>query len=860
MSSAETFGFMTDHLQPRANASTGLTQFQILEIGKPYKAKLIKMGSDQYSVHEQRWEVMHNDPIALFLWQRYMDEVTAKPDKFYALNEEGQPEEIMADIGERWDLLNMNIMLKDIGKYIIFDGFCLNERFITPSGGIDYNCYGFFHTQPNYWDRVNMPMPEMFADHNKIARYKIWYIPRPLGVIYDNTYNMHAVERFITPGQMNLPLEGYDFDHFTRGSFNEGLGNPRAQGIWDSMTMLRKYSWSDYRRSLGLPQLQFPSDMDEGLVEDMMNAVAHWDENDALGIPLRINPTSQETEPYPAFFERTPDQTGAVPKGDPTTGGTLLRSAEWSRFLAYTGYSETKIVGSQPGAVEGSKLDLTRDDRVDIREFQNLVPIKKELLKWLLDVGKLEGCDPESLMYIEEMNYDIKCHIEWEVLENMEAEAEMMEEEAENQAEIGAERSNAAIIFNRNMDITDFLMACIRDNAAMPMTPVMSSWIKGIGFKDDKLYMETHEYQYTKGASGGRHFTGGGKYEYSGEDAEAIYQNWVLSDSKGGFWWDSIRDQLGPSNKVGRIPLPKMFGAQDYNKRARADQKYKVEGDPSETRLEAPGLSREGFKIKPSKTKPTPTSGQGVDKPKKVFPTIKKKGKGRPASRGAPTKAAVKRKTGTAARPARGRATANAFFNTNSFKDFNGMIKDKYGAGMSETTFTNMRRFFTEEFNFRYNSMSLVKVMDFNTDLWYPDGNGGKFRERACKNAFKAIETHEGPLKLYEDRAHGGEHIVVGTYKYSWEDGAPMAVFDYDKELILNNVSSNSPIAMRINAGLEPEMSTEYFTGKSVMHDGILRQVGIKDEYGRPRFRGIAIVDEGNCNSGQCPSVGVSEA
>jgi len=177
-----------------------------------------------------------------------------------------------------------------------------------------------------------------------------------------------------------------------------------------------------------------------------------------------------------------------------------------------------------------------------------------------------------------------------------------------------------------------------------------------------------------------------------------------------------------------------------------------------------------------------------------------------------------------------------------------------------------MRRFFTEEFNFRYNSMSLVKVMDFNTDLWYPNGKGGYFRERVCKNAFKEIEDHSGPLKLYENRTHGkynglgDDYIVVGTYEYSWVDDTPIAKFDYDKELILENVSPTSTIAMRINAGLEPEMSTEYFTGKSVMHEGIMRQVGIKDDYGRPRFRGIAIVDEGKCNSGQCPSVGVSEA
>ena len=97
----------------------------------------------------------------------------------------------------------------------------------------------------------------------------------------------------------------------------------------------------------------------------------------------------------------------------------------------------------------------------------------------------------------------------------------------------------------------------------MPMTPVQSSWIKGIGYDSDRglAYMETHQ---------------GYRYRRPMDDVAQTYQDWVQSGSKGGYWWDFLADRNPPWERVGRIPLPKFLGYEGYQEATQQMQEYKT--------------------------------------------------------------------------------------------------------------------------------------------------------------------------------------------------------------------------------------------------------------------------------------------
>ncbi|MFX0208517.1 MAG: hypothetical protein ACFFDT_21210, partial [Candidatus Hodarchaeota archaeon] len=154
----------------------------------------------------------------------------------------------------------------------------------------------------------------------------------------------------------------------------------------------------------------------------------------------------------------------------------------------------------------------------------------------------------------------------------------------------------------------------------------------------------------------------------------------------------------------------------------------------------------------------------------------------------------------------------------------------------------------------RYNSISIGNPMAFGIPLYY-DIDGKISEEYPCPEAWQKIENHTGNLWLYEDLGHGGDRITVGTYEYyGWDEelDSPIVVFDYDDKLIRQKISNtDSEIIKRLDTGLEPEMSTEYYC-KTVDREGKTFQVDFRDAQGRPRFDGIAIVEFGNCPAGHC--------
>jgi hypothetical protein len=806
---------------------TGLTteQIEMGTWGTAYVPDLIKRRRERYHSREHRFAVVTSDPIAIFVGERYIEEMCGKPFKSYDVDIEGNPDEVMMDLWERWDQLKANEPLQAFYSKISYDGYCLARLMLEEMGSYSYKAYGFFESPPDYWKRINMRGTRF---HNVIYQYYVNYIPRPNGFEYMGNYNVHAEEEWLSPMDPG-------FFHFYRKLWNKGVGRPRIQGIWASLTMLRKISFADYRRSSIFNTFLYPEDWDaEKGLEEMIEAASRADEMTGIAMPMRVNPLTKEVEEWPRFFDRTMDQTGAMPRADASAGGTLLRNSEYARVLIALGYTETKLVGSQPGEVTGSKLDLTRDDEVDIREFQFVVPMIKQMNLWFLENGFLEGLEAETLERVMNGDYEIKCHVEWEVLENQVREAELAAEEMENQAEGQAARQNSAMKWNSAVE--EALIHAFITNSAMPMTPVMSSWLKRIGFSDSQLFMETHE---------------GYKYQKPRMDAEMQYHQWTQSGSKGGYYWDNFVDRAPPWQRIGGFPshLEGGYGEGYDWTESEATKEHKIEGAPKQGILGA-GLTREPLKAKFPKTQKSSKGGKKMDQPAKR----KTKGSSRPtpaigdvaAIRSAGTTPAIRR---------------HAAIDDLSFSKANAMMTEASGEGMSSKTwarFKKMLDLFEVSNNFRVNSEVIGNPMSFDVVLKYNTPKGVS-NELVCKKEWQKIVAHEGDLYLYEDLKHGGRKYNVGQYKYWYDDDKDEPVTSYNREEVYNSVrelldswdKKNTRMYNRMLKGLPLSLSTEYYC-KTIKHNGKLYQTEFHDGHGEPTLKGIAVVDIGNCDEPFC--------
>ena len=190
-----------------------------------------------------------------------------------------------------------------------------------------------------------------------------------------------------------------------------------------------------------------------------------------------------------------------------------------------------------------------------------------------------------------------------------------------------------------------------------------------------------------------------------------------------------------------------------------------------------------------------------------------------------------------------------------SYKRYNALALEVFGEGIGNKTWQKQRKIQDHlklHYKLRFNSISLGNVMNFDIPLLYIF-NGKKVHEFACKEEFKKIRKHNGSLFLYSDMAHGGRRTIVGEYEYFWdkEKDMPMGRLNYDKEKILALVPEDSQIAQRLNAGLTPEISTEYYADNKMI-EGKNMQFRFRNIDGDNVFRGIAIVNKGNCGPPFC--------
>lgn len=853
---------VNNQLGIRQNASAGLTIEQIeSEYGRSYMGYLIRARRERYNNREHRHDVMTSDPIARFVTKRFVAEVTAKPFKSYDIDVEGNPEEIMMDFWERWDLLNMNEPLRAIYPNLGGDGYCLGFLYSTINKTVGYKAFGFYECPPEFWKRYNLRLSEF---HNVIYEQRIYQVPVPAGYEYLGNYNIHAEEMILYPGQ----TPGYF--HFTRDNWNYGIGVPRIQGIWASLTMLRKISHADYRRSLVFNIFEYPEDMDEeDVLMPMIEATSRVDETNGIAIPKRINPNTQEVEDWPKFYDRTWDTEGGSPRADPSAGGSLLRNAEYARVLIDLGYTETKLVGSQPGEVTGSKLDMTRDDEVDVREFNLLAPHIKWMATWLLENGFLEGLEADTLERVATQQYDIKCHVEWEVLENRVREAELAAEEMEDQAEGQATQNISPYLLVDTRNNTSIMGT--RTNVNFPMTEISGG--KFVGVQGSDLMVQFPNYPHA-----GVGYPGGGTYAYHMGTAEAATAAFTEIGVGGGqYIWRELRGySKGPAYLTGNptkggthqslVPYDIISGRPSIEVAAGIMQQ------PIPQILEGPGTSpSQGLTpftpgATPSQTTTFQTPSKGISYT--VGPQISKKAKTKINPKGGGRKKKPGRKKGgTSGGGGTVLATSAVsyvppqYYNSASmsFSRANGIMKEVRGKGMSKTTWGEMKRFLdiVDKANlFRVNSIDIGNPMNFDIPLYYIQNNK-KVAEHSCKREWKKVNKHTGPLYLYSSLEHSGHRENVGSYKYYWDKDKdmPMIHRDYDEDKIRtlhkNWGIETSPILDKLNLNLPLSMSTEYFCGTE-KHNGKNYQVNIHNGKGEPILRGIAIVKHGNCDAPFC--------
>ena len=856
---------------------TGLTQYQITRFGNTYKDPLVKHKRENFWDRTDRFEVVMNDPGMFAISGRYIEETMSKLPKCYEVSEGGEPIEILADVWEKWETLNIAEMFKDIAKKMLDDGYCIGRRYLAEDR-IGYKAYGNFESTPFLWHRLNTPFNPI--THNTVWKYDVFYIPVPQGSNNLNTYNVMEVRDELFPQDPTV-------FHFTRGKFNFGIGESRIQPIWDPITKLRKTSHADYHRSSIFPIFEYPESWDgEEFLPEMIDKFRRVDEIEGLAMAKFINEQTGEVTEFPRFWERTFAESPGQAKADSTSGGSLLRNAEYARILMALGYSETYFVGNQPGAVTGSKLDLTRDDRVDIREFQHYIKLIKDLNLWLLEIGAFEGISPESMQFIMEGNYNIMHHLEWTVLENNLAAAEMAEDQAENEAQ-DVERQNVALDFKYNAMVESLVIYALKNNQNFPSTPVQSTWISHVAIKDKRLFVKIPGWK--KGPWAGFEFESSDIANLKGRDMMA-------SGSKGAWMWDNIWSEggLGPRPTQPGIN-ENILGIHFANDPFGGEAEVGGFGTFEERResLLQPGQGLLGTEKtrRPLIQTPTtpsikpatpgimegPSSGFGMLSPNittiapinATMAQLPKAARATPGRVFDPKSITGSRKIGPGPKRKVGRKGPGSpppiipFNLTNSapdvsqlsYKRYNALALEVFGEGIGNKTWQKQRKIqdhLNMYYKMRFNSISVGNVMNFDVPLQYIY-NGRLSVEFACKKEFKKIRKHNGSLYLYSDMEHGGSRITVGDYEYWWDNDKdiPMAKFNYDNKKILELVPEDSIIAQRINAGLTPEMSTEYYAATKEI-EGKKYQVKFRDLAGDNVFSGIAIVNKGNCGPPFC--------
>lgn len=844
-------------------------QSQVSEL--KYQDGLVRGKYHDFWDNYSRKEVALNDAVGERVSMGFMKHILQKLPKFVP-NDEIKAEYIMDDVRQALEILNIKGKFIMIGTNCVINGWCLIlwNPVYQDNQLLQLTCkiFGREECHTRYWFRSHSPRPGMT---NKILSYRAIYIPRPLG--------MEAINQTLSEERYELDPTDPNFQHVTRIDGNYGHGFSRMQAIWDAITKLRERSNDEHFIKGIFNEVRYPQSWKAtGKARDYVDKVRKANRTRGLATEAVTNPQTGEDTGLPSFQIRPLGQ-GPQGKDVDTNQASAYLDGEWLRLLVNLGYSQGWATGNNAGALEGSEINLTTDDRADVAEFSVLEPIFKKVLEKLTQLGVMSalGVSEESQQLLLSKKYRMQSWLTWEYNDKAALQQEQLDHEKEMSRGSDDDRndydkkSNSIEIYNKSVEL--ILMDSIRLNRVMPMTPVKSSWIKKIGFDEGSVYMQTHE--TTK--------QGIDTYEYNPSEPDQVYESWIDSGSKGGYWWDEVRDVLSPAFKHGQPPsyLETGFGAELAITQPEETRQYKIEGEPSKGLLGA-GTTRAPYQI----TTPLPTETEPYSLSEAMYnPTVEPSidtqthetifTPGRVAD---PTSITGTKKTGPGRKRKRGRKPAGS--ETPSIIPYNPTL---YNSALLTKTFEEeipkMLRMGKEvdwsmSKNTAYNFLSLVKhlnkmiwrcnsiamgnEMAFTMPLYYQNASGGIDIEYACPEAFKKVKNHVGKLYLYPDLGHVGKKINVGTYeRMGWDDeqNIPITKFDYDEkkieELLAKWNKLDSNIMERITKGLMPEMSTEYYC-KPIESNGKILQTEIHNSEGAPIYEGIAIVDYGNCDSNHC--------
>lgn len=564
----------------RENVASKLTYEAIKGMGAlKYQDRLISGGYHDFWDNFSRKEVVLNDAIGERISLGFLKHVFEKMPKF-AENDEVQPTYIMEDVRDAIDTLQLKPKFMITGTNIVVNGWShvkwqplmIDENTI---GGLACKIFGYEECHPRYWRRFTQP-----ALVNKISHYRAIYIPRPAGM--EALYHTLNEERYI------LRPQDPTFQHLTRLDHNYGLGYARLQPIWDAVTKLRERSDSDHFLNSNFMDIRYPQSWTKsGKAKKYVTKARKATRRRGLATEAVTNPQTNEDTGLPSVQYRP---WGQGPQGQPMdkNRASAYLDGEWLRLLVNLGYSQDWATGTSAGQQEGSELNLTRDDRADIAEFALLEPVFKKMLKRLAELGVMAavGVSEDSINRLLKGNYKMLCWLTWEYNDKAALQQEQLDHEMEmKRSESDKNAYNKLNSVERyNKGVETMLITAIRLNRIMPMTPIaQSAWIKKIGFDEGSIYMQTH-YKSKKGID---------TYEYNPDNPEEIGMDWLESGSKGGFYWDFIREEFGPAFKHGRPPdyLETGYGEDLAITQTESGREFKMKGDPTAA-TEGVGASR----------------------------------------------------------------------------------------------------------------------------------------------------------------------------------------------------------------------------------------------------------------------------
>ena len=548
-----------------------------------YQDKLVSGGYHDFWDNYSRKEVVLNDAIGERVTKGFLKHVFQKLPKFVENDEVGNVEYIMEDVRAAIDTLNLKPKFITTGVNIVVNGWSLikwKPLMLEDQNIVGLSCkiFGYEECNPRYWHRFTQPHLA-----NLIQYYKAIYIPRPLG--------MEASHYTLTEERHILKPEDPMFQHLTRIDRNYGFGYARIQPIWDAITKLRERSDSDHFLNSNFEEIRYPQAWTKsGKGKKFVSSARKATRRRGLAIEVVTNPQTNEDTGLPSVQFRPWGQGTQGQPMDKNRASAYL-DGEWLRLLVNLGYSQIWAGGSTAGQETGSEINLTRDDRADIAEFTTLEEIFRKMLKRLAELGVMQsvGVSQESITRLLKGNYKMVCWLTWEYNDKAKQQMEQLDHEyemkrGESDDRNAYDKQNSTERYNRQIET--MLLVAIRSNRSMPMTPVMSAWIKKIGYDEGSVYMQIHD-QTKKGID---------TYEYNPPDPESIGDAWIESDSKGGFFWDYIRDVFSPAFKHGKPPayLETGYGEELAITQPESGREFKMKGDETAA-TEGVGTSRAPF-------------------------------------------------------------------------------------------------------------------------------------------------------------------------------------------------------------------------------------------------------------------------